>query len=104
MIVIALAILPRPRSTERHAVDQFEMAWIETQRQLDFLAGSRRPFRAVAEVIFHVPTAGGGFPAGIGEFAENLPRAFPNDVREHIQSSAMRHAHHDFLHALLGGL
>src|SRR4051812_38745457 len=103
MIGVAGAILSRAGAAERDAVDEFEVAGIETERELKFFAGGGGPFGAVAEMIFHVATAGGGFPASIGKLAEDLSRTFADDVREHIQATAMGHADDDFVDALVAG-
>ena len=39
----------------------------------------------------------------IGEFAEDLLRAFAHDVGQHVQPPAMGHGQHDFVGPLLAG-
>src|SRR6185503_13640329 len=103
MVGVAAATLAGAGAAKRDAVDKFEVAGIEAERELNFFAGCGGPFRAVAEMIFYVATAGGGFPAGIGELAENLAGAFADDVGEDVEAAAMSHAHDDFAHTLFAG-
>ncbi len=44
------------------------------------------------------------FGIHVGEFAENILRAFVHDVGQHVQPAAVGHAQHDFLDALIAGL
>ncbi len=103
MVGVAAAILPGAGAAKGDAVDEFEMAGIEAERELNFFAGGGGPFGAVAEMVFHIAAAWGGFPAGIGEFAENLARAFADDIGEDVQAAAMGHPHDDFADALFAG-
>src|SRR5258708_288033 len=76
------------------------MAGIEAKRQMDFPARSGGPIAAVSEMILHIAASDVQLRVGVLKFAKNFPRAFPDDIRQHVQSPAMRHAEHDFLDAL----
>src|SRR5581483_1435349 len=51
------AVLLRARPAKRDWVDEFQMAGIETQREMDFPPGSSLPVAAVAEMILDVAAA-----------------------------------------------
>ena len=55
---VADAILLGADAAQGDRIHKFEMAGIETERQMDFCAGGGRPIGAVAEMIFHVAAAG----------------------------------------------
>src|SRR5581483_3483662 len=101
---VAGAILLGARAAERHGIHELEMTRVETERQMDFLAGGALPVGAVAEVIFHVAAPDIQMRIGFRELAKNLFRALADDVCEHVQPSAMSHAQLDFLDALFTGL
>src|ERR1700743_2443595 len=67
---------------------------------MDALAGASHPILAEAKMIFDIAAAQMFFRLRVGELTEHLARAFADDVREHIQPPAMRHAHDDLFHAL----
>src|SRR3569833_4524343 len=100
MIGVTAAILTSAGAAERDAVHEFEMAGIETECELNFFTGGGGPFGAVAEMIINITAMRGGFPAGVGEFAENLARALDDDVGEDVQAAAMGQAHGAFADTL----
>jgi hypothetical protein len=96
----------RPALDDR--VDELEVAGVRTQRHPD-RPGRRRPGSPHAEVVLDVARA----PFGVGR--DGLERALalelahdrlvgpPNDVREDVQTAAVRHSHHDVLRAAPSG-
>src|SRR5215471_21038044 len=61
------------------------------------------PVPAVAKMIFNVPMAGWS-SITIRELPEYLPRVFPHNIGQHVQTTAMRHSQHDFAQALFARL
>ena len=90
-------IRARPSAT---AVDEFQMARVETKREMHRLARGRGPIRPVAQMILHVAVPAEKLGI-IGEFAKNQVRTFAQDIGQHIQAPAMGHAQDDFFDALL---
>ncbi len=85
-------------------VDEFEVAGVERQRQVNLFALRGVPVAAVAEVIFHVAAAPVDVVLDILELAEDLPGALAQDVGQHVEPPAMGHAQDDLVDALLAGL
>src|SRR5207248_2204737 len=83
---------------------KLQMARIETEREMDVFSGTCLPIGAVAQMIFHIAVARARFAGDIGKFAKNLLGTFADDVCEHVQTPAMRHAKDNLLHALIAGL
>src|SRR5438132_4808440 len=71
---------------------------------MDFSATCGVPIRAVTKVILHVASAAHvEIRIEVRELPEDLARTFGHDVGEHVQSTAMRHAEHDLIDAMLTG-
>src|SRR5438874_3636192 len=100
---VARAILFRPNSPEHDWIHKFQMARIETKREMDFLSLHGRPVRVEAKMIFHIAMAGLRLPAGIGELRKNLAWTFCHDIGEHIQAPAMGHPEDNFGDTLFAG-
>ena len=96
---VVRAVLLGAHAAQRHRVHKLEMARVETKRQMHLFARRRRPIVAVTQMIFHVTVTDGQLRI-IGKLAENLARAFANDIGQHVQAAAMSHAENDFLDAL----
>jgi hypothetical protein len=64
-IMIVDAVLFGASATQGNRIDEFQVAWIETEREMNPLASSCYPICAVAKMVLHVATAGIGFPIGI---------------------------------------
>src|SRR5262245_59203107 len=62
---IADSILFGAGAAERDRINEFKMARIETQREVNWMTLGGRKIGAVAQVIFHVAAAFVGFPIGI---------------------------------------
>src|SRR5882724_10437470 len=97
---VTRAVLLGARAAERNRVDEFQMAGIETQREMNFLAVSSCPIRAVAQMIFHVTPAPLRFPFCVRKLAKNLTRALAHYIGQHIEPPAMGHTEDDFLNPL----
>src|SRR5204863_7949383 len=95
------AILFGSDAAHGHGIHVFEMAWIETKREVDFMPVRSRPIRAVTEMILYIPATSLGFPAGVGKFAKDLARALAHNVGQHIQPATMSHSKNDFRYPLL---
>src|SRR2546425_3199180 len=99
---IACAILLCAHAAQRNRIHKFQMAGIETQRQVNLAAGNRLPIGAIAQVILHV-TAPAHVKLGIkvGKFAKDLARTLGHDVCEDVQSAPVRHTEYDFIDPVL---
>ena len=89
-------------------VDELEVARVRHQRDAD-LAARRLPRRAHAEVVLHVAGAalvaerdGLDRPLALELAQDRVVRA-ADDVREHVEPAAVRHAEHDVLGAVHRG-
>src|SRR5215510_642498 len=101
-IGIAGAILFCAHAAERDWIHKFQMAWIETERQMNLPAGNRLPVGAITQVILHIAvTVRVEFRIEIGKFAKDLARALSHDIRENVQAPAMRHTEDNFIDAVL---
>src|SRR5262249_12294072 len=76
------------------------MARVRTEREMHLRARARRPVVRVAEVVLDVAVAGGlpGEEAALELGDDHLVR-LADDVREHVESPAMRHAEDHLLDA-----
>ena len=99
---VADAVLLRADAALHDRADEFQVARIEAQRQVNLAVRARDPIGAVAEVVLHVAAAVMQFGIDVGELAEDLLRALAHDVGQHVQPAAVGHAEHDFLHAVFG--
>src|SRR5205085_11772822 len=98
--VVAENPLPRGRRPFDNWIDRFEMARICREANLNLRAGREFSDRSVTEMIFYVAIAGDGFGnVVLAELGEDDAERFFQKVREHIESTAMRHSHTDFFHA-----
>ena len=79
------------------------MAGIERHRYHDFAPRRRLSHAARAQVIFHVARALGAIRIDAFELGKHLHHRFTDDIRQHVQASAMRHADHRFVHIGAGG-
>ena len=97
--------LLRPRFSEHDGIHRLEMAWVRCEADADFVARIRAALGIVAEVIFHVAVAADQLGNVVfGKLREHRGERFLQEIRDHVQPPAMRHAHHDFLHAVDGAI
>src|SRR5437773_3359997 len=72
-IGIACSILFCAHPPECDRIHKFQLAWIETERQMNLAAGNRLPVGAVTQVILHIAVAVRvEFRIEIGKFAKDL--------------------------------
>ena len=87
-----------------HRVDGLEVARIRGERNLDFAAATGALDAARAEMVLHVAGALRGLGIDVAlELAEDLGRRFADEIRQHGEPAAVRHADHHLAHALVGG-
>lgn len=89
-----------------HWVDGLEVRRVRRQRHLGLAVAEHAEVLALgAEVVLHV--AGAVRLTGVEvalELAEDLRDRLADDVREHVQAAAVRHADDDLVELVLGGL
>ena len=100
---LVIAVLLGAHAAHRNRVDELEMAGIEAQRQMDFVALGGDPVAAVAEMILHIAAAVMALAVRVVEFSEYLLRALAQNVDEHVQAAPVRHAEDDLIDALIAG-
>src|SRR5581483_714591 len=83
-------------------IDRFEMAGIWRQTQIDIFPGRRLALAFGALVVFHVAFVGRKrWMDRTFKRSEDAFAKMPDDVGEHVQASAVRHAHRDLFDAEL---
>jgi len=80
-----------------HRIDNFEVGRIERQIQVNRAVVGRN-VRRETHVVFHVARRQIGRSAAF-EFAKEIARQFAQNVHEHIEPPAVRHADHQLLQA-----
>ena len=95
---IAQPVLLGPHQTFHYRVHGFQMAGIECHRHHDFAPRGRLPHAARAQVILHVTRALRAIRVDAFKLGEHLHHGLADDVRKHVQASAVRHADHGFMH------
>ncbi len=84
-------------------VDGLEVRRVGLQADRDRVAGQARERALGAEVVLHVARAVRGARVDVAlELAEDLRVALADDVGEHVEAAAVRHADRDLVEALLG--
>jgi len=97
MFGIATDALARAGGPFHHRINGFEMTWVCRKPDFDF-AGCKFAHGAIAEVIFHVAIPGNESGNVIlGKLSEDDVERFSEEIRQHIESTTMGHAHADFL-------
>src|SRR6266404_5016439 len=93
--------LPRARRALDHWIDSFQMTWIRGQSNLDRGAGRELSNRAITEVIFYVAIASDRFGnVVLAELGENDAERFFQEICEHVEPAAVRHAHANFFNPI----
>ena len=88
-----------------HRVHALQVAGVGDQGRLDLLAVRGGELAVRAQVVLHVARALGGLRVEVAlELLEDLPVGLADDVGEHVEPAAVRHAHHDLVEVSLGGL
>ena len=92
------------RPTQHHWMTPLQMRGVGRHGQVKRLAGVGLDVAAVATVILDIAAGTDEvLRPGLLEFREQLVVALLEDVHEHVDSTAMRHAEGDFLDIVLGG-
>ncbi len=69
------------------------------ETNLNFGARRKFPNGAITEMIFHVAIAGDQIGnVVLAELGEDDAQRFFQEIRQHVQSTAVRHAHANFFH------
>src|SRR5262245_61270366 len=86
-----------------HRIDSLKVTRVRRESDLDLCARGEPPHGVIAEMIFDVAVA--SYQIGnvvLGKLSENDFQRFAQEIRKHIKTPPMRHAHANFLHAALG--
>src|SRR5690606_18795122 len=94
---IPVAILLGPNATEDDRVDEFQVAWIETQRKMNGVSRSHPSVRTESKVIIDVAV----MRRTSFEFEKDLTLSFADDIGEYVEAAAVGHAHDQFFGPLL---
>ncbi len=86
-----------------HRVDGLEVGRVRRHRHLDLGPGAGAELALGAEVVLHVAGALDRARVDVAlELAEDLAVLLADDVREHVEPAAVRHADGDLVEAVLG--
>ena len=96
------AILAGPHPSQRHWIDELEVAWIEAEREVHAPAVGRLVVGGVSEVILDVTAADMKLGIHVGKLPEDPLRTLPHDVCQHIEPAAVGHRHHHVVNLLTG--
>jgi len=99
---ISAAVHASAYRTFYHGVDDFQVRGVKRQRQVHGAAFGGH-IRAEALVVFHV-TGWQVFGGGVIELSEQVGRQLAHGVDQHVQTTAVGHANHNFLNAFDTGL
>src|SRR5205807_3517818 len=81
-------------------IDRFKMAWIGRKPDFNFSAGTKFPHRAITEMVLHIAIPRDQIGNIVfGEFSEDHVERFLQEVREHVETAAVRHPHANLLDA-----
>ena len=86
-----------------HGIDRFKMARIGRQPNLNLRATGQLSHAAVAKMVFHVTVPGHEVGNVVfRELSENNLERFAQQIRQHIETPAMGHAHANLGHPGIG--
>ncbi len=100
---IAEAILLGPDDAFRHGIDGFQVTGVERHRHNNLASAGRLAHAAGAKMIFHVARALRAVRIDTFKFGQNLHQRLVDNVRQHVEPAAVRHADHRFVHVGIGG-
>ena len=89
----AVTGLPGAAFALNHRIDRLQVARVRAERQVQPGAGQFNPGR-VSLVVFHVPVTLKTEFHGIAKFGEDILVRLSEDVGQHVQPAAVRHAQH----------
>ena len=96
-------LLPRAGHALHHRIDGLEMARVARQFEAHLLAGEGRVVGDRAEVVLHVARALRHVRVEVAlELPEDARERLAQNVREHVEAAAVRHAQHRLVDTLLG--
>ncbi len=85
-------------------VDRLQVGRVRGHGGLHGLAGGGGELTLGAQVVLHVAGAHGHGEVDVAaKLAENVPIGLADDVGQHVETTAVRHADHDFVQARVGG-
>ena len=92
------------RTAHGDGIHRFQVTGVRYQVKADFSAAPGEELAGGADVIFHVASAQDAARVRIFELGKDIGGGFTEGVRHHVQASAMAHAHHGLLCAIVGGV
>ena len=95
---IPTAVHAGAHRTFHYGVHDFQVRGVERQRQVNRATGGRH-IGAKTLVVFHV-TGGKIFRCCVVKLGEQVAWHLAQGVDQHVQTAAVGHANHNFLHAL----
>jgi hypothetical protein len=102
-VLVALLVLEGARHAAHDRVHGLEVARVGREQHLDRAAGARAVDALLAQVVLDVARAlARQRQQHALELAEDRVPALAQDVGQHVEPAAVRHADHDLLDALLG--
>ena len=103
-LLVAEPVLLRAHDALDDRVDRFEVARVRGEGHRDRAARARGVLAARAEVVLHVAAAAGHVRVELAlELAEDLRVRLADDVGEHVEPAAVRHADDGLFHAVVDG-
>ena len=96
-VLVLAALLARTHRAFNHRVDDLQVRGVERQGQVNRTTGGG-DVGTEALVVLHV-TRGQVFHRGVVEFGKQARGRLAQGVDQHVESAAVGHADHDFLHA-----
>ena len=103
LIVSAASLLGTHHSLD-DGIDRFEVTRVRSQRDPDRFGRAALELAGRADVVLHVAGTLRDIRVELAlELPEDLGVRLADDVREHVEPAAMRHAHHDLGHSRVGG-
>src|SRR6184192_2867753 len=94
MVGIVTNALTRARRSLDNRIDCFKMAWVARKPDFNLGAGTKLSHRAITEMVLHIAIPCDQIGNVVfGEFSEDNIERFLEEVREHIETATVCHAH-----------
>ena len=103
MVVVTPPYLPGPRGTGHHRVHDFQVGGVKGHGHV-YPATGCLDVRGESQVILDVAGTLQVLVVFAFELVEQQGRGFSEDVDQHVQPAAVRHAEHDFLNPVGAGM
>ena len=98
------AVLLGPHHALDDRIDGLEVRWVGGQLDGDLVAQAGDELAGLAEVVLHVARALGGVGVDVAlELLEQLAVGLADDVGQHVEPAAVRHAEHRGVEVVGGG-